>query len=38
MKALKRLHAFVLGLESTVQTEVGKASREVAEEITQEPN
>lgn len=27
----------MLGLESTVQTEVGQALREVAEEVTQEP-
>lgn len=38
MNVLERFHIFLLGLESAVQTEVGKAFREVAEEVTQEPN
>lgn len=38
MNALERFHTFLLGLESAVQIEVGKAFREVAEEVTQEPN
>lgn len=38
MDALERFHTFLLGLESAVQTEVGKAFRAVAGEVTQEPN
>lgn len=37
MNVLERFHSFLLGLESAVQIKVGKAFREVAEEITQEP-